>query len=254
MTTNKKLSFSAKNPIWTVTIIEVLVLLAMTAAGAYATIKELSYTAPVLIAFIPISLAIIIYLTWKKKWQSIGFRSLRSINKSNWYFYLPLIAILILLSTKGIKSVTGTEVMYSVFLTLLVGFVEETIYRGLIFRTLLKKSITAAVVTSSILFSITHMLNMLSGQNAADTIFQLIYSLLIGLALVLLVVKMDNIIPAILFHFIHNLLQDQFIGNPSTTMHNNIIICIVVLLCVWLIIDLKRNNQLRKFNKNNLNA
>ncbi|KAA2294230.1 CPBP family intramembrane metalloprotease, partial [Clostridioides difficile] len=84
------------------------------------------------------------------------------------------------------------RVAFFIFFTLLVAFVEETIYRGLIFKTLLRKSAVAAVVTSSILFSITHLLNALSGQHMTDTIMQLIYALLLGAALALLMLKNGN--------------------------------------------------------------
>jgi len=244
---NNKLTFSAKHPIWAVTIIELLVIILLTAAGAYATIKELDYTAPVLIAFIPIAIALMIYLTWRHKWQSIGFRSLRTISRSDWFYFLPLIGVLVMYALKGFKPVTGSEVLYCLFVTLLVGFVEETIYRGLIFQTLVKKSIPVAVITSTLLFSLTHMLNLLSGQDIVDTILQLIYSLLIGLTLVLFVLKTGNIIPAILFHFVHNLFQDQFIGNTSTMAHTIIVMCVMAAVSTWLVIDLKRTKQWKQW-------
>ncbi|TCZ76601.1 CPBP family intramembrane metalloprotease [Paenibacillus albiflavus] len=244
---NNKLTFSVKHPIWTVTIIELLVIILMTAAGAYATIMELDYTAPVLIAFAPIALALMIYFTWRRKWQRIGFRSLRTISRSDWLYYLPLIAVLVLYAMNGIKPVTGSEVLYCLFVALLVGFVEETIYRGLIFQTLVKKSIPAAVITSTLLFFLTHMLNLLSGQDMLDTVLQLIYALLIGLTLVLFVLKTGNIIPGILFHFVHNLFQDQFIGNTSTMTQIIIVMCVMAAVSTWLAIDLKRTKQWRQW-------
>ncbi|MGF7048180.1 membrane protease YdiL (CAAX protease family) [Paenibacillus sp. DS2015] len=235
--TNNK-SFSKRRPILTVVIIEVLLLLAVFAAGAYATIKELEYTAPVLISFIPIALVLIVYLTWKRKWNQMGFQSLRNIPKKNWLYYLPLVVILVVISLEGFRGVTASEVLFFIFFTLLVGFVEETVYRGLILRTLLAKSVTTAVVTSSILFSITHVLNVLSGQSTSQTILQIIYALVMGAVLALLIVKNHNIIPLILFHFIHNLIQ--FLGNESTFLaYDVLIIVVLVIQCVWLIVSLK---------------
>ncbi|WP_426254381.1 CPBP family intramembrane glutamic endopeptidase [Paenibacillus pabuli] len=125
---------------------------------------------------------------------------------------------------------------FFIFFTLLVAFVEETIYRGLIFKTLLRKSAVAAVVTSSVLFSITHIMNALSGQSMADTILQLIYALLLGAALALLMLKNGNIVPLILFHFIHNLIQ--FLGDDQqetgTLPYDLFILIVLVIYCVWL--------------------
>lgn len=246
-----KASFSKRRPVLTVIIIEVLLLLAVFAAGAYATIKELDYTAPVLISFIPIALVLIVYLTWKRKWSEMGFQSLRNIPKKNWLYYLPLVVLLITISLKGFREVTVSEVLFFIFFTLLVGFVEETLYRGLILRTLLAKSVTAAVVTSSILFSVTHLLNLLSGQNTIQTIMQIIYALVMGVALALLIVKNHNIIPLILFHFVHNLIQFLSIENEKNSVLgvDVLIIMVLVMYCVWLLMSLKSRVVQPQINK-----
>ncbi|MFL0378161.1 hypothetical protein ACH0BY_29890 [Paenibacillus amylolyticus] len=62
-----KHSFSVRKPVLTVVIIELLLLLAVFAAGAIATIKQLDYTSPVLISFTPIAIVLMIYLTLRRK-------------------------------------------------------------------------------------------------------------------------------------------------------------------------------------------
>lgn len=90
-----------------------------------------------------------------------------------------------------------------------------------------------AVITSSLLFSLTHMLNMLSGQNATDTAIQLVYALLVGFALALLMVKHHNIYPLILFHFVHNFIE--FIGNESNLIHASLVFLVLSAHCVRLL-------------------
>ncbi|MFC3749327.1 CPBP family intramembrane glutamic endopeptidase [Paenibacillus sp. GCM10012306] len=236
-----KASFSQRRPIWTVIIIEGLLLLAMMAAGTYATIKQLSYTAPVLIAFVPIALVLIAYFTIRHKWSYMGFRPLGSIPATNWIYYAPLLLILIINMLKGFRGIELSDVLFYLFFTLLVGFVEESIYRGLILKTLLTKSVKTAVVTSSILFSITHILNALSGQNLTQTLLQIVYALLIGTVLALLMVKNNNIIPLILFHFLHNLIQ--FVGNDNTDAfigYDLLILAVLAAYAIWIAISLKR--------------
>ncbi|AOZ92602.1 CPBP family intramembrane glutamic endopeptidase [Paenibacillus crassostreae] len=238
---NKTL-FSQRRPVLTVVIIEVLLLLAIFVAGAYVTIKEINNVSPVLISFIPISLILIIYLTWRRKWHDIGFQSLANIPKRHWLLYTPLIVVLVVISLDGFKEVTVSEVFYFIFFTLLVGFVEETVYRGLILKTLLNKSIRVAVITSSILFSLTHLLNVMSGQSMEQTLLQLVYALVMGVVLALLMIKNANIWPLITFHFLHNLIQ--FLGNEqSTTLgYDIIVILILIIQCVWLMVSLKKQH------------
>jgi membrane protease YdiL (CAAX protease family) len=235
---SRKPSFSVKHPILYVIIAELLLLFAVGAAGAYATMNQLSYTAPVLISFIPIAITFILYLTLKKKWREIGFKSLSSIPGSHLRYYFPLVIVLAIIIVNGFKSLTVGEISFFLFFTLLVGFVEETLYRGIMFRALLQKSKVAAVATTSVLFSITHLLNALSGQSWSQLVLQLFYALLVGVTLSLLILKNDNILPLIAFHFIHNLLQ--FLGNEQTNMIGDILIITVLLgQCIWLLVSMR---------------
>ncbi|WP_339317802.1 CPBP family intramembrane glutamic endopeptidase [Paenibacillus sp. FSL R10-2734] len=237
----KTSSFSLKHPIWTVVIIEVLLLLAVSATGTYATIKELSYTAPVLLSFTPIALVLIIYFMVKNKWSDLGFRPLSTISSEKWIYYAPLVVVLITISFKGFREISASEVLFFLFFTLLVAFVEESIYRGLIFKTLLTKGATTAVITSSILFSITHLLNALSGTDISQILLQLVYALLIGFVLSLLMLKNKNIVPLILFHWVHNLIQ--FVGNDNTSEYMGIDLLILLVLtvhCVWLVLSFRK--------------
>ncbi|TYP68077.1 CPBP family intramembrane glutamic endopeptidase [Paenibacillus methanolicus] len=234
----RKRSLSASRPVLSVILIELLLLIAMTAAGAYATIKELSYTSPVLIAFIPIALALMAYMSLRRQWGRYGFRSLRGMTSSGWRYYAPLALVCAVLCFQGFESLTVAKVAFFLFFTLLVAFVEETVYRGLILNILLPKGAVTAVVASSVLFSITHMLNLLSGQSIGQTILQLAYSLLVGLALALLMVKDRLIWPLILFHFVHNLIQ--FLGKEGESIVlDSLVLAILAVHCVWIMGGLK---------------
>ncbi|WII40493.1 CPBP family intramembrane glutamic endopeptidase [Paenibacillus thiaminolyticus] len=215
-------------------LVQVLSLLVVFAAGAYATIKQFPYTSAVMIAFIPIALALLCYMTIKKRWAHYGFRSPSTLHARDWIDYVPLLVVLVILSIKNFHDVSLSEAGFFLFFTLLIAFVEETTYRGLILRTLMRKSAAAAMITSSVLFSLTHMLNMLSGQNAADTAMQVVYALLVGFVLALLMVKHHNIYPLILFQFIHNFVQ--FIGNESNVIHASLVFLVLSAHCVWLLI------------------
>ena len=86
----------------------------------------------------------------------------------------------------------------------IVAFIEETVFRGIMLRMLLTKGTFTAVWVSSILFGITHALQLLGGQSLEDTIVQIIYALLVGLVLALLVLDGQSIIVTILFHGLNN--------------------------------------------------
>ncbi|NUU74574.1 CPBP family intramembrane glutamic endopeptidase [Paenibacillus xylanilyticus] len=243
--TGRNPSFSERKPVLIVIIIELLLLLAVFAAGAVATVKQLDYTSPVLMSFTPMAVVLIIYLTVRRKWGETGFRSLRTIPVLHVKYYIPLLLVLGTIALKGFTELTLTKVIFFVFFTLLVAFVEETVYRGLIFKTLLRRSAMAAVVTSSILFSVTHMLNALSGQSVADTMLQLVYALLLGAVLALLMLKNGNIIPLILFHFIHNLIQflSDDLQDANTLPYDLFLLVVLVFYCIWLTFSVRTTKR-----------
>jgi membrane protease YdiL (CAAX protease family) len=77
-------------------------------------------------------------------------------------FILPC-AIAVLSLGKGILVTAPTTVIAFAILTLIIGFAEETFFRGLMLTTLLPVGTISAVVISSVLFAAPHLLNILGG-------------------------------------------------------------------------------------------
>lgn len=222
----KKNSYSQKHPVISIVLIEVCFLLAVFVAGAIATIKQLNYNAPILISFIPTALVLIIYFTWKRKWTFFGFKA--GTARKNWIHYIPLFIILVILCFQGFSNKPIEIVIFYIGFAVLVGFVEESIYRGIIIKILLPIGVVPAILTSSILFSFTHILNLLSGQSAEQMVLQLVYALLIGIVLAQLFIKNGSIYPLILFHTLHNLIQFLGKGGYSPMLDGTIIVILVL--------------------------
>ena len=240
---HNKLSYSKRHPVISIILIEFIFLVVVFIAGAIATIKQLSYNTPILISFIPTALFLIIYFSWKRKWSYFGFK--REMSRNNWKFYLPLLVILLVLCFQGFSSQPLETIVFYIGFAILVGFVEESIYRGIMVKILLPLGILPAILTSSILFSVTHMLNLLSGQSIGQTGLQLAYSFLIGIVLAQLFIKTGNIFPLILFHTLHNLIQ--FIGSGgSSAILDTILIIILGVTATWLALSLSKNKNERK--------
>lgn len=117
---------------------------------------------------------------------------------------------------------------------LIIAFIEETIFRGILLRMLLTKGVATAVWVSSILFGVTHALQLLGGQSLEDTIIQIIYALLVGLVLSLLILDGQSIIVTILFHGFNN--SFNFMGNEESSMTSAyliIFVFFVYMLFLW---------------------
>lgn len=232
--------FTGRHPVLAVVLIEVMLFLALFSAGAYLSISGITDQSPVPYAFVPLAALLLLYLLTGKRYTRYGFRSLRSIPRRELLFYLPLAADVFLVVTNGLangfREVSALQWTGLLGLALLVAFVEETVYRGLILNILLQKGIRAAVLTSSLLFSLTHLLNLMGGQSMAATLLQLAYALLVGLSLALLYVRHKSLLPLITFHFLHNFTQ-FLVQDQASVLFDSLVVASLLFSCIWLLLQ-----------------
>lgn len=214
--------------------LEFLIILFYVGNGAFVSIKEPSSPLLQFVMLVPLALGLFFYIALKKNWQMYFFHP---IQKNHLLMILPLLFVLgiIFVSTKGLNLTSISDLIFMFLMQLLiVAFIEETVFRGLMLRILLAKGAFTAVFISSLLFGITHALQLLGGQSLEDTIIQIIYALLVGLVLSLLILDGQSIIITILFHSFNNFFN--FMGNvESPTLSGYLIILVlsVYMLVLW---------------------
>ena len=95
----------------------------------------------------------------------------------------------------------GLPLVFAVLSMLLVGYVEEMIFRGLLFRALLSEGkTTAAIVVSSVTFGLGHIVNLLAGQASFETLVQIVFAVSWGFILTMVFYKCGSLIPCIVAH------------------------------------------------------
>jgi membrane protease YdiL (CAAX protease family) len=120
----------------------------------------------------------------------------------------------------------------------IVGFAEEMIFRGFLFKAMLKDgSARTAVIVSSVTFGIGHISNLLSGHALGETLLQITYAVAVGFVFTMAFYKGGSLLPCILAHS----LTDVFavLGNDEAPLWLNITIHAVVIVvgiayCLWL--------------------
>ena len=81
-----------------------------------------------------------------------------------------------------------------------IGFIEEIIFRGFLFRALTKHGINNAVLISNIIFGIGHILNLFCGAELISTLVQIIYSISIGYLYATIFHSSGSLLPCIITH------------------------------------------------------
>ena len=112
---------------------------------------------------------------------------------------------------------------------LLVGYTEEVIFRGLLFKAIEKDSIKQAIVISAVTFGIGHIVNLLTGQGTISTILQVAYAIAIGFSFAMCFYKGGSLIPCIVTHSIINMTSKISIHNEDQMWSYIIAIFIIVV-------------------------
>ena len=123
-------------------------------------------------------------------------------NMKKYLFFIPMW----ILATGNIwdgfgPSYQGISLVFAAISMILVGFVEEMIFRGFLFRAMLSKDKAAvAIIVSAVTFGIGHIVNLFTGQASFETVIQIIFAISWGFILTLVCYKGGSIIPCIIAH------------------------------------------------------
>lgn len=131
--------------------------------------------------------------------------------QGNWRDYLYFAPLLLIMTTNlwngAAVTVSAGEVALHILSMVCVGFMEEVIFRGLLFKAISKDNIKQAVLISSITFGIGHIVNLLSGAEIVSTLLQICYAVAIGFLFTVMFLKGKSLLPCILTHCVVNSLS-----------------------------------------------
>jgi membrane protease YdiL (CAAX protease family) len=111
---------------------------------------------------------------------------------------------------------------------LLVGFVEEIIFRGFLFRAIADKNLKSAVIISSVSFGLGHIVNLLTAASVLETLLQIAYATSIGFLFTVFFVKSGSLLPCIAVHGGVNALSA--FAAPGNSVDHSIQAAILLLL------------------------
>lgn len=83
-----------------------------------------------------------------------------------------------------------------------VGFLEEMIFRGLLFEAIAKENVKRAIIISSVTFGIGHIINLVngSGMDLKDNLCQIIFAIAVGFLFVTIYYRGKSLLPCIITH------------------------------------------------------
>ena len=165
-------------------------------------------------------------------------------------FYAPILVMLTVNLWYGVTMNYGiAETMLYILSMLCVGFLEEVIFRGLLFGAMRKDSEKAAIIVSSLTFGIGHIINLINGSGAelVPNLLQVIYATAAGFMFVMIYLKTDSLLVCIAAHGIFNALS-VFADEAGATAEMRILTAIALTVIAgayagYIALKVKRKNE-----------
>ena len=120
----------------------------------------------------------------------------------DYLFFIPMLILMTgnLWNGFGI-AYDGMGQVYAAVSMALVGFAEEMIFRGFLFRILLKKDpVPVAVIISAVTFGIGHIVNLFTGHASVETVVQIFFAIAWGFIMTVVFYKSGSLIMCIIVH------------------------------------------------------
>lgn len=208
-----KQSFVQKHPYGGAFLVGLLCVF-MTALGmAISQIMGLdtysTYSVATIFLLFSVILGLFIMLKSQSKLADYGFRVSESKSNNDVWWYLPLVIMEIIpIVVYGFNSeITIMQYIILAVFTIAIGFNEEIYFRGLALRFLMKKGRKKAIIASSIIFGVLHLINALNGKDILYLILQMLFAFLVGFLLAEIVSITKSLWLVIIWHAVHDFIS-----------------------------------------------
>ena len=158
-----------------------------------------------------------------------------SVSASRFLYYVPLFILASGNLWNGIAlNYSLPETVCRIVCMLCVGFLEEVIFRGLLFAAIAKDNIKSAVVISSVTFGIGHIINLFngSGMELVNNLCQIVFAIAVGFLLITIFYRGGSLLPCILVHSAINTLgtfaNDAGLTVEMRLLHLSVLIAITI--------------------------
>jgi membrane protease YdiL (CAAX protease family) len=148
-------------------------------------------------------------------------------------FYIPLLVLLTAnLWYGGAMNQSPLETVLFILSMFCVGFLEEVIFRGLLFQAMAKDGVKSAIIVSSLSFGIGHVVNLINGSGAdlLPNLLQVMYAVAIGFAFVMIYCRTGSLMPCIIVHSVFNGLSafaNEAVMTPQRQILSGVLLAVI---------------------------
>ncbi len=165
-----------------------------------------------------IAITITIFIAKNKLGTKYGLVGLTDMKK--YLYFIPFVLLVSVNLWFGLSMRYDLlHQIYAVITMGLVGYVEEVIFRGLLYKAIEKDSIKQAIIISAVTFGTGHIMNLLTGHATLDTFLQIGYAIAIGFAFAMVFYKSGSLIPCIITHSLVDITSKFSVENVDSSFN-----------------------------------
>lgn len=179
-----------------------------------------------------IAVAITIFIKRHGLEEKYGLKSWPK-NPKKYLYFIPIWILATGNLWGGISlAYTDYKQVFAVLSMMLIGYIEEIIFRGFLFKGMLPKDgVKKSIIVVAITFGIGHIVNLFAGQTDLETIAQVVFAIAWGFIMTCTYYKSKSLLPCIVVHA----LIDAFskFSNPNPTAEWIYIISTIVVAIIY---------------------
>lgn len=198
------------------------------------------------------TIVLLIFILKNKLQKRYGFCK-SPVPACRFLYYVPLVVLASGNLWNGISlNYTPVETVCRIICMLCVGFLEEVIFRGLLFKAIAKDNIKSAVIISSVTFGIGHVINLFngSGMDLVNNLCQIVFAITVGFLLVTIFYRGGSLLPCIFIHAAINTLgtfaNDANLTTETHLFHLAVLIAVTVTYTLILTRMLPKAQQAKR--------
>ena len=155
-----------------------------------------------------------------------------AVTARRFLYYVPLLILASGNLWNGVAvNASPMETVCRIVCMLCVGFLEEVIFRGLLFAAIARDNIKSAIVISSVTFGIGHIINLFngSGMNLVNNLCQIVFAIAVGFLLVTIFYRGGSLLPCIIVHSAINTLS-TFANDTGLTVEMHLLHMVILIV------------------------
>lgn len=180
-------------------------------------------------------LTVALYI-WVKRKGLLEYYGLcgSKVPAARFLWYIPLIIFMSRNLWLGFgMNLPAADTVCYILSMLCVGFLEEVIFRGFLFKALAKDNVKTAIIISSVTFGLGHILNLFngSGMELVENLCQVVGAIACGFLFVIIFYRGGSLIPCIVAHSVNNAVS-VFSNGAALTVETRLLLSAINMVIV----------------------